>query len=203
MLGGCSSTSPNKGHKSDEAAEKIADFIENLLASEDPDKSFRFDEWELSKRLEDWDDERELALSFSHWYASREYFAKIQLHTKYYPRKLRIKEVSFILDGKKYYLMKNKTRAIDKMFLSPNGFYHAGDFIGSPVAVIKIISIHSYIHSILKNYMDFGDEIIIPVTIIYSFDKKKERQQLTRYKVKCVEGRESYPWPFYWFMGLG
>jgi hypothetical protein len=130
-----------------------------------------------------WGEEQEIYIHFSRVKGAFFADAKIFIYTKEPHRVIHLKELYFILDGRKCYFVKNAKRKILNDGKTPDGYFFA---------ICDDIKINY--DSVFKDSLNNGDEIDIDLIHIYSFDGKKDKKTILKYRVKCFERERGLPW---------
>ncbi|MDR1445963.1 MAG: hypothetical protein LBI90_03585 [Treponema sp.] len=130
-----------------------------------------------------WGEEQEIFIDFTK--VKGAFFADGQMiiHTKKPHRVIHLKELYFILDGRKCYFVKNAKRKISNEGKTLDGYFFA---------ICDDIKINY--DSVFKDSLNDGDEIEIDLIHIYSFDGKNDKKTVLKYKVDCFERKRGLPW---------
>jgi hypothetical protein len=115
----------------------------------------------------------EVVVDFIHYPGKRLYAADVYVRTARKYQKAHIKELSFVLDKKKYYLLRNKKIELE-MEVGTYGLYYDYIFDTGIQADIK------------KHFkkMEEGNKINLDLRCVYAFDDEPARENRQQYTVE-------------------
>jgi hypothetical protein len=124
----------------------------------------------------------EVAVDFIHYPGKRLYTADVYVRTERRYKEVRIKEVSFVTEGKKYYLVRNKKVELD-MAVGTNGLYY--DYVFDT-------GIQADIKRRFKK-MGAGEKQNLELLCVYAFDGEPARENRKQYIVERFPGNSEKP----------
>jgi hypothetical protein len=125
-------------------------------------------------------DDTEVAIDFNRYAGNILFTPEFYIRSEQPHRMVRIRELSFIRNKRKHYLLKNERIKIpDLEFFEDDGKYRG---------IVGTMRIGVNIQFLFRD-MEPGDKIEIEARCVYTFDREPMREKQLKYTVVCFPGR--------------